>query len=314
MSSSRSFGEREIEVEPVNAESYEDEIDDILNYRASFNKESQAVKIYKPKYEAATEDNTDADTSDNKTDNGIEEVEPESVTEITSNEIDVEPSPKEKMVDVEAVDEDADNTDDFDKDDSEDFQSEQQSDLSDDLDSDDDFNEYTNDEDLVRQDAKHAKFKNSYDFFEEAPKKTMGVVSSKEIRDAEDYDVINEVEQRAAAVEKAGVNAGKSVLNTLKAIGSGIKSFGKHCGYFATNVSRMIKHKRAAKKRKQAEEERRRRAKIRAEKQRVQKREMQNGRLVQVHKRTDSPNGGQTRRPTKRPASRPINRQNNRRR
>ncbi len=314
VSSSRSFGEREIEVEPVNAESYEDEIDDILNYRASFNKESQAVKIYKPKYEAATEDNTDADTSDNKTDNGIEEVEPESVTEITSNEIDVEPSPKEKMVDVEAVDEDADNTDDFDKDDSEDFQSEQQSDLSDDLDSDDDFNEYTNDEDLVRQDAKHAKFKNSYDFFEEAPKKTMGVVSSKEIRDAEDYDVINEVEQRAAAVEKAGVNAGKSVLNTLKAIGSGIKSFGKHCGYFATNVSRMIKHKRAAKKRKQAEEERRRRAKIRAEKQRVQKREMQNGRLVQVHKRTDSPNGGQTRRPTKRPASRPINRQNNRRR
>lgn len=314
VSSSRSFGEREIEVEPGNAESYEDEIDDILNYRASFNKESQAVKIYKPKYEAATEDNTDADTSDNKTDNGIEEVEPESVTKITTNEIDVEPSPKEKMVDVEAVDEDADNTDDFDKDDSEDFQSEQQSDLSDDLDSDDDFNEYTNDEDLVRQDAKHAKFKNSYDFFEEAPKKTMGVVSSKEIRDAEDYDVINEVEQRAAAVEKAGVNAGKSVLNTLKAIGSGIKSFGTHCGYFATNVSRMIKHKRAAKKRKQAEEERRRRAKIRAEKQRVQKREMQNGRLVQVHKRTDSPNGGQTRRPTKRPASRPINRQNNRRR
>ncbi|MEE3497628.1 MAG: hypothetical protein VZS12_00650, partial [Ruminococcus bromii] len=172
----------------------------------------------------------------------------------------------------------------------------------------DDFNEYTHDEDLVRQDARRAKFKNGYDFFEEAPKKTMGVVSSKEIRDAEDYDVINEVEKRAAAVEKAGVNAGKFVLNTFKAIGSGIKSFGTHCGYFATNVSRMIKHKRAAKKRRQAEEECRRRAKMRAEKQREQRREMQNGGLVQVHKRTDRPNGGQTRRPTNRPTNRPNNR------
>lgn len=318
---SRNSDKQETKRESENTESYEDEIDDILNYRASVNKKSQAVKIYEAKPETEAEENTAANVTDNNTDSNIEEVEPESVTEVSVDEINVEPSPEEEMIDVEAVDEDTDSTDENtddssddstegnDNDDSEEKpQSEQQSDSSDDADSDDDFNEYTNDEDLVRQDARRAKFNNGYDFFEEAPKKTMGVVSSKEIRDAEDYDVINEVEKRAAAVEKAGVNAGKSVLNTFKAIGSGIKSFGTHCGYFATNVSRMIKHKRAAKKRRQAEEERRRRAKMRAEKQREQRREMQNGGLVQVHKRTDRPNGGQTRRPTNRPTNRPNNR------
>ena len=56
--------------------------------------------------------------------------------------------------------------------------------------------EYNNDEELVREEAKRVKFKDSDDFFEEAPKKTIGVISSKELRDAEDFDVIREVEER----------------------------------------------------------------------------------------------------------------------
>ena len=304
---SRNSEKQETKKKTENTESYEDEIDDILSFRTSVNKKSQAVKIYEAKPETEADENIAADV----TDNNIEEVEPESATEVTVDEIDVRPSSEEKMIDedTESTDNGSDDsTEDNAVDDSEQKpQSEQQFDSLKDSDSDDDFNEYTNDEDLVRQDAKHAKFNNGYDFFEEAPKKTMGVVSSKEIRDAEDYDVINEVEKRAAAVEGAGANAGKSILNTFKSIGSGIKAFGIHCGYFATNVSRMIKHKRAAKKHRQAEEERRR-AKIRAEKQREQRREVQNGGLVQVHKRTDRPNGGQTRRPTNRPSSIPNNR------
>lgn len=187
---------------------------------------------------------------------------------------------------------------------------------------DDEFDEYVNDEELVRQDAKQTKFNSSYDFFDEAPKKTMGVLSSDEIRDAEDYDVINEVEKRATEVEKSDSNTGKSFAEIMKNAGSAIKSFFVHCGYFITNVSRMIKHKRAVKKRKKAEEERRRRAKMRAQRQRQQRMEMENGGLVQVHKRNDGrPSGRSNSRPAGRPSShsnrkpnsRPTNRPTNRR-
>lgn len=184
-----------------------------------------------------------------------------------------------------------------------------------------DEEDYNNDEELVRQEAKRVKFKDSDDFFEEAPKKTMGVISSKEIRDAEDFDVINEVEERVKEVEKPSQNAGKSFVEAMKKVGGGIKSFGVHCGYFCTNVSRMIKRKHAMKKRQKAEAERRERARQRAERQRAQRREMENGGLVQVHRRSES-RTAQNRRPVqqRRPSSsqqrRPSNPQNrnNRRR
>lgn len=184
-----------------------------------------------------------------------------------------------------------------------------------------DEEDYNNDEELIRQEAKRVKFKDSDDFFEEAPKKTMGVISSKEIRDAEDFDVINEVEERVKEVEKPSQNAGKSFVEAMKKVGGGIKSFGVHCGYFCTNVSRMIKHKHAMKKRQKAEAERRERARQRAERQRAQRREMENGGLVRVHSRSES-RTAQNRRPVqqRRPSSsqqrRPSNPQNrnNRRR
>ena len=184
-----------------------------------------------------------------------------------------------------------------------------------------DEEDYNNDEELIRQEAKRVKFKDSDDFFEEAPKKTTGVISSKEIRDAEDFDVINEVEERVKEVEKPSQNAGKSFVDAMKKVGGGIKSFGVHCGYFCTNVSRMIKHKHAMKKRQKAEVERRERARQRAERQRAQRREMENGGLVRVHSRSES-RTAQNRRPVqqRRPSSsqqrRPSNSQNrnNRRR
>ena len=183
-----------------------------------------------------------------------------------------------------------------------------------------DEEDYNNDEELIRQEAKRVKFKDSDDFFEEAPKKTMGVISSKEIRDAEDFDVINEVEERVKEVEKPSQNAGKSFVDAMKKVGGGIKSFGVHCGYFCTNVSRMIKRKHEMKKRQKAEAERRERARQRAERQRAQRREMENGGLVRVHSRSES-RTAQNRRPVqqRRPSSqqrRPSNPQNrnNRRR
>lgn len=178
-----------------------------------------------------------------------------------------------------------------------------------------DEEDYNNDEELVREEAKRVKFRDSDDFFEEAPKKTMGVISSKEIRDAEDFDVINEVEERVKEVEKPSQNAGKSFVEAMKKVGGGIKSFGVHCGYFCTNVSRMIKRKHAMKKRQKAEAERRERARQRAERQRAQRREMENGGLVRVHSRSERrpvqqrrPSSSQQRRP-----SNPQNRNNRRR-
>lgn len=172
-----------------------------------------------------------------------------------------------------------------------------------------DEEDYNNDEELVRQEAKRVKFKDSDDFFEEAPKKTIGVISSKELRDAEDFDVINEVEERVKEVEKPSQNAGKSFVEAAKKVGGGIKSFGVHCGYFCTNVSRMIKRKRAMKKRQKAEAERRERARQRAERQRAQRREMENGGLVQVHSRSER-RPVQSRRPVSSQQRRPSNPQN----
>ena len=132
-------------------------------------------------------------------------------------------------------------------------------------------------------------FRDSDDFFDEAPKKTIGVISGQDIEDAEDYDVITEVENKVNEVESSkDKNKNKGAfIAVLKNIGNGIKSFGVHCGYFCINVSRMIKRKQAAKKRRKVEEERRERARLKEARERQQRREMQNGGLVRVRSRDD---------------------------
>lgn len=164
--------------------------------------------------------------------------------------------------------------------------------------SDDDNDDSLSDEELVRQQIKRSKFDSGYDFFEEAPKKTMGVISSEEIRDAEDYDVINEVEQKAARVENEGVQEPNAAVVALKKAGAGLKNFGIHFGYFCKNLTKMIKYKRAAAKRKKAEQERRERERARAERarQRAARQNSGDSGLVRVHSRNDQ-RSPQNRRP-----------------
>lgn len=170
--------------------------------------------------------------------------------------------------------------------------------------------EEVDDEELVRSKAKKNKFDSGYDFFEEAPKKSMGVIKSSDLRDAEDFDVIGEVEKKAETVKQKALeeeqnkenegeptdkksagevlaNVGENVGNALKGFAGGVKNFGVHCGYFCKNVSRMIKRKRAIAKRKKAEEERRERERQKAERARLRAERGESDGLVQVHSRTD---------------------------
>ncbi len=148
--------------------------------------------------------------------------------------------------------------------------------------------DFENDEELVRQQAKRSKFDSGYDFFEEAPKKIMGVIKSRDIKDAEDYDVIEEVEEKVTKVETEGERKPNQLIVFFAGAGRSIKSFGIHLGYFCKNISIMIKRKRAAAKRKKADEERRERARKRAEreKQRASVQREDSG-LVRVHSRSE---------------------------
>lgn len=144
------------------------------------------------------------------------------------------------------------------------------------------LDDYNNDEVLVREEAKRNKFSSSNDFFDEAPKKVIGVISREEIEDAEEFDVIDEVEQRVTEVEKEPERKEIKKKSLFKKIAMGFKGFGIHCGYFAKNIKNEVKRSRAKKKRKKAEKERRERARQRAKRQTVQR---QNGGLVQVKAR-----------------------------
>ena len=138
----------------------------------------------------------------------------------------------------------------------------------------------------------------------------MGVIKSSDLRDAEDFDVIGEVERKAETVkqnalekennketegeptdkrstEEVLANVGKNIGNALRGFAGGVKNFGIHCGYFCKNVSIMIKHKRAIAKRKKAEEERRERERQKAERARMRAERGESDGLVQVHSRTD---------------------------
>ena len=76
-------------------------------------------------------------------------------------------------------------------------------------------------------------------------------------------------------------------LETVKKVGGSVKYFGVHCGYFCTNVYRMIKRKNAAKKRKKAEEIRREQRRRKEALARQQRERQANGELVQVRSRND---------------------------
>ena len=156
--------------------------------------------------------------------------------------------------------------------------------------------EEENEEELRREAEKNTAddFDEGYDFFEEKPRRIVGIidVDSSDLKNAVDYDVLSEEEKRAVEVETAVDNdKTESFIAAAEKAGNGIKNFFVHCGYFCTNVSRLIKRKYAAKKRKKAELERRERE--RARKQQAAQRRDGNG-LVKVHSATQrrpQPNG-----------------------
>ena len=142
------------------------------------------------------------------------------------------------------------------------------------------------DEEELRREAERNTaddFDEGYDFFEEKPRRIVGIidVDSSDLKNAVDYDVLSEEEKRAVEVETADDNdKTESFIDAASKAGAGIKNFFVHCGYFCTNVSRLIKRKYAAKKRRKAELERRERERIR--RQQTDARRDKNG-LVKVH-------------------------------
>lgn len=305
------------------------EIDEIINSARAYKNELER-EVYKNNYgyeENSTEDEkkkepTEADTSEIETEknNKIEEDNaetPEEYEDISSSSGPtlVIPEPEHDLFETSEPD-DIDREDDADVVDAEEVP-EQKHPLEKKVDEyaniifgSDEPEEEIDDEELVRAKAKKNKFDSGYDFFEEAPKKSMGVIKSSDLRDAEDVDVIGEVEKKAETVRKNALeeehnkeneseptdkrsteevlaNVGKNIGNALRGFAGGVKNFGIHFGYFCKNVSRMIKRKRAIAKRKKAEEERRERERQKAERARRRAERDENDGLVQVHSRTD---------------------------
>ncbi|WP_417136854.1 hypothetical protein, partial [Ruminococcus bromii] len=305
------------------------EIDEIINSARAYKNELER-EVYKNNYgyeENSTEDEkkkepTEADTSEIETEknNKIEEDNaetPEEYEDISSSSGPtlVIPEPEHDLFETSEPD-DIDREDDADVVDAEEVP-EQKHPLEKKVDDyaniifgSDEPEEEIDDEELVRAKAKKNKFDSGYDFFEEAPKKSMGVIKSSDLRDAEDVDVIGEVEKKAETVRKNALeeehnkeneseptdkrsteevlaNVGKNIGNALRGFAGGVKNFGIHCGYFCKNVSRMIKRKRAIAKLKKADEERRERERQKAERARRRAERDENDGLVQVHSRTD---------------------------
>lgn len=162
-------------------------------------------------------------------------------------------------------------------------------DSADDDETDEDIENDEEDEEELRREAEKNTaddFDEGYDFFEEKPRRIVGIidVDSSDLKNAVDYDVLSEEEKRAVEVETATDNdKTENFVEIASKAGNGIKNFFVHCGYFCTNVSRLVKRKYAAKKRKKAELERRERERMRIQ-QAAQRRDS-NG-LVKVHSAT----------------------------
>ena len=162
-------------------------------------------------------------------------------------------------------------------------------DSADDDETDEDIENDEEDEEELRREAEKNTaddFDEGYDFFEEKPRRIVGIidVDSSDLKNAVDYDVLSEEEKRAVEVETATDNdKTENFVEIASKAGNGIKNFFVHCGYFCTNVSRLVKRKYAAKKRKKAELERRERERMR--RQQAAQRRDSNG-LVKVHSAT----------------------------
>ena len=139
----------------------------------------------------------------------------------------------------------------------------------------------------------------------------MGVIKSSDLRDAEDVDVIGEVERKAETVkqnalekennketegeptdkrstEEVLANVGKNIGNALRGFAGGVKNFGIHCGYFCKNVSIMIKRRACnCQTQKGRGREKRERERQKAERARMRAERGESDGLVQVHSRTD---------------------------
>lgn len=128
---------------------------------------------------------------------------------------------------------------------------------------DDEFEEYVQDEVLVREESRQERFRDSSDFFEEAPSKRS---FAKIVRDNEPREEIipksgakatyGEVKGESGEPKpKKGVpEPVKKIGSGFKSIGGGVKSFGTHCGYFAENIKREVRHSKIKKKRRREEE------------------------------------------------------------
>lgn len=162
-------------------------------------------------------------------------------------------------------------------------------DSADDDETDEDIENDEEDEEELRREAEKNTaddFDEGYDFFEEKPRRIVGIidVDSSDLKNAVDYDVLSEEEKRAVEVETATDNdKTENFVEIASKAGNGIKNFFVHCGYFCINVSRLVKRKYAAKKRKKAELERRERERMR--RQQAAQRRDSNG-LVKVHSAT----------------------------
>ena len=140
---------------------------------------------------------------------------------------------------------------------------------------------------ISREQLEQQTFEDSNDFFDEVSHRVIGVISSKKIEEAEDYDIFDEAEQLADGYARED-EKDETVRGFFKQIFGNIKRFFVHVGYFFTNLKRGIHQKRTAGKRKKAAEERRQRA---AERRLQRQEEMESRRadngLVQVRRRRE---------------------------
>jgi|GEM_PF-4308078 len=98
-----------------------------------------------------------------------------------------------------------------------------------------------------REELKKQTFNDSSDFFEEAPDRLSGVVTSQEL------DALTAPEDAQEPQRKQYAAA------VAQRLGGSVKSAGVHVGYFVTNIGRAVKRRRELSKRQKAGEERRRR-------------------------------------------------------
>ncbi len=156
---------------------------------------------------------------------------------------------------------------------------------------DEEFDDYFNDEVLAREEARQEKFRDSNDFFEEAPSRFSGAMSPKdaEYADGSGFSLKNEVKQSYPV---------KVITVSAKKFSGTVKGAGKHLGYFAENVKRTVKTAVAEKKQKKSEAERSGQEKQEQTRAAQERRRAVNG-LLKVHRRGDAKDSRKSSQPRK---------------